>query len=191
MPISQRCVHEKSSDLFHVVTRKETFLSSNPACPPAWRIWRDKHDQHYSSFELRFLPQHFCFRPPTFSDQIKHVVDLEADFVCVLADVLIQGTAARTLRSRLRFRSGRRSTADALSPLLPVTIETEEMCCWMLDRVSCTVDSTSKGFAFCSGWSVSVNAPLFLGGTKWGQPLSDTHLCYTTLTSNITFYLFI
>lgn len=61
------------------------------------------------------------FHPHTFFDQVEDIIDLEADLVRVLADVLIYRPAAGPLGSGLRFRSRWRSLTDAPSPLLPVT----------------------------------------------------------------------
>lgn len=80
------------SNLLHIVTREETFPSSNPARPPAWLI---------------------------FFDEVYHIIDLEADLVRVLADVLIYRLALGALGARLRFRSRGRPLTDAPFPLLP------------------------------------------------------------------------
>ena len=123
-------VHKKfSSNLFHIVTREETFSSSDPACPPAGWICREKKKIHIrliililSSIQTVLLPLHLCFFcARTLFDEVKHIIDLKADFVRVLANVLIQRPAAGTLRCCLRLRSRRRSMADASFPLLPMT----------------------------------------------------------------------
>lgn len=59
-------------------------------------------------------------RPHTFFDQIDDVVDVEADLVCVLAHVLVQGPAAGPGWSGLGFGSREGSLSDAPLPLFPV-----------------------------------------------------------------------
>lgn len=43
--IKRKSMRKSWSNLFHIVTRKETFPSSNPACPPAWWICRGKQQR--------------------------------------------------------------------------------------------------------------------------------------------------
>lgn len=133
---SSRRLIKSWSNLFHIVTREETLPSINPACPPARWICRKKQQRHIINHHQIYISENhyrtswwflsihtifLSFHPHTFFDKVNHIIDLKANLIRVLSNVLIYCPAARPLGSGLWFGSRRRSMTDAPFPLLPVT----------------------------------------------------------------------